>query len=134
MSLTTWWRGTGRRRAADRIPVLTAERNRLLVLAWWQAQQLDKRDRQLSYANERTRELAEKVDKFAIENEKLRTDYDELFARYLEITAVRVPAPADQQPAITEPDLETTREMTIPAVWGMDGLRTPVPLWDRNAA
>jgi hypothetical protein len=134
MSLTTWWRGTGRRRAADRIPALVDGRNQLLALAWWQAAQLDKRERQLKVANGQTRDLAKKVDDLTTENEALREAYDVLFARYAEITAVSVPAPADQQPAITEPDLETTREMTIPAVWGMDGLRTPVPLMDRDAA
>jgi hypothetical protein len=60
--MSTWWRGTGRRRAADRIPELTAERDQWILLALWQAHQIAYRDRQLDLANQQTARLAAKAD------------------------------------------------------------------------
>ena len=114
MSISTWWRGRGQHRAADRIPVLTHERDLWLMLALIQAHQLDYRARQLTVANGQTEQLVAKVDAFMFENEALRGAYDELFARHQAATSVSVPAPADHRLAILPYDPEATVEQ--PAV------------------
>lgn len=118
MSITTWWRGHGRRRAVDRIPELSHERDLWLMLALIQAHQLDYRARQLTAANEQTERLIRRVDAFTVENDALRGDYDELFALHQEATSITVPAPADRRPALTPFDPEATVENTV-----------VVPLW-----
>lgn len=113
--------GTGRRRAVDRIPELTAERDQLTAerdrwraLAEARQEQLAHADRLITkVCREKTamrvdvaRVEAER-DNLAVANEALEQDNDELAARLTEarseianLLAISSPAPADHGPAI----------------------------------
>ncbi|MCX4751720.1 hypothetical protein OG455_41845 [Kitasatospora sp. NBC_01287] len=127
MRLADWWHGRGQHRAADRIPVLTHERNLWLLVALRQAADNVKVGRERDTVTAVANHLAADLHELQGQHENLLGEHAELVARHAEATAVSVPAPADGQPAIREPDNETTREMTISAIWGMDGSRTWIP-------
>jgi seryl-tRNA synthetase len=106
--------GTGRRRAVDRIPELTAERDRWRALAEARQEQLAHADRLISKVCREKAALrvdlarAEaECDNLAVANEALEQESDELAARLNEarsevanLLAIRSPAPADSGPAI----------------------------------
>jgi hypothetical protein len=127
MSLSSWWPGRGRHRAADRIPALTNERDLWLLVALQQAADNLKLVRERDTVTAVSNHLATDLQQLQGQHDSLLGEHAELVARHAEATAVSVPAPADRQPAIPEPDNETTREMTVPALWGMDGSRTWIP-------
>lgn len=130
-------RGTGRRRAADYIPVVEAERD------YWKARAAALQDR-LVHADdlivavccrneqlERGRaQAAADRDLILDAHRILLDDHDELAARYTELRielanlkAISSPAPADNVPAIPQHDPEATAELTVTTLWNAHGLR-----------
>lgn len=127
---------TGRHRAADRIPILEAERDRL-------AAQLAATQAKLAWADELvTKVCAEKnalkfsearltaeVEKLAEANSLLADENDELGARLIaarqelaNLAAISSPAPADHGPAVAL--LDDTVETNVTTLWNAHGLRT----------
>lgn len=128
MSITDLWRG--RRRAADRIPVLTTERDLWFMLALLQAHQLGAARRQLDAADASTTVMGAELDGLRIERADITGAYDQLAARYHEVDAdlrnlkaISSPAPADHKPAIVLHDLDDTVSTPVSALW--DALGQP---------
>jgi hypothetical protein len=102
MSLTAWLRGTGRRRAADRIPVLTAERDQWMLLALLQAHELAGTKQQNAKLTAGNEILAAKLEGTIIERNDALDAYEEAAARAREaladlanLRAITTPAPID---------------------------------------
>jgi len=109
--------GAGSHRAADQIPLLEAECNRLRALLWTNQERL-------AHADELITTLVASRDDAQLEARDLRAEAGRvpaLLAQIQNLQAIRVPAPADCGPAIRhpEPDPDTTQE-----------LRFIRPLWD----
>jgi DNA repair ATPase RecN len=135
----------GQHRAADRITALEAERDALLA-------QLVDTDKVVSrYASQRVHDaarietLTERADALTVENKALRGDWDELWARHLEVkaelqdrkaisdlTAINtVATPLDLEalpPHLYDADGEDTQELPSPAI------QKVIPLYEKTAA
>jgi hypothetical protein len=130
-------RGTGRRRAADYIPVVEAERD------YWKArcaalqQRLASADDLLiglvCTRDRLERELAQAVtdrDVVLDAHRFLLDEHDELAHRHTELRmelanarSVSAPAPADHAPAVPSHDPEATAELAVSTLWDAHGLR-----------
>ncbi|WP_327066775.1 hypothetical protein [Kitasatospora sp. NBC_01302] len=117
MSITAWWRGPGRRRAVDRIPVLTNERDLWILLALLLAAENAK----ISRERDTTAAVANLL---AADIKQLQADLQELLGEQAELAAWRTEAA----------DPKAIREMTLSPVWGMDGLRPLIPRQPGRAA
>lgn len=119
MTITTWWRGNGRRRAVDRIPLLTRERDLLLALAWWQASELTTTRRQLTKADGQNVEMACELDGLRIQHRDTLDAYDELANRYRELDAAvnRLRALISTKSGMRPDDAEETVETPISSAW-----------------
>lgn len=129
-------RGTGRRRAADTIPLIEAERDhwhgrcvaleRRLALADGLIADIVCANQQiLTRAQTAEHDLAALVQA----HEYLLTENDELAARYTDLRienanlkAISSPAPADGGPAIPLRDPHDTVELTASTLWDAHGL------------
>lgn len=134
-------RGTGRRRAADYIPVVEAERD------YWKARAAVLQDR-LVHADDlivavccRNEQLERGLAQATADRDLildahrfLLDDHDQLAARHTEVRmelanlkAVSSPAPADDVPAIPQHDPEATAELAVTTLWNAQGLRPLQP-------
>jgi hypothetical protein len=127
MSLTALWRGTGRRRAADRIPALVDGRNQLLVITWWQATQLADLQRQNTKLTTGNEILAAKLEGTIIERNDALGAYDEAAARAREaladlanLRAITSPAPIDGGHVVLR-DFDDTVETPVMTLWEAHG-------------
>jgi hypothetical protein len=124
MSITTWWRGRGQHRAADRIPVLTAERDLWAATALLLAAQLARRTQQLANADTLTGYLGAQVDGLTIERDELCTAWEAADARAREaaadlanLKAIRVPAAADHDLPRAAYDADETIPTPVVPLW-----------------
>jgi chromosome segregation ATPase len=126
---------TGRHRAADRIPVIEAERDAWLAKAEAAQAKLDHADALITkVCSEKSSlrvaeaRLTEQVERLTEANALLEADLDELGARLIaarqelaNALAVYSPAPADHGPAIAL--LDDTVETNVSTLWNAHGLR-----------
>lgn len=141
MKLTDLMRGLtghGRRRAIDRIPELTAERDYWQALAEARREQLAHADRLITKVCQEKSALrfeaaraAAELDVLTEAHRLLEVENDELAARLIEVRAdlanqlaIHSPAPADHGPAIPLPryDPDRTEELTVRTLWDMAGV------------
>jgi hypothetical protein len=119
-----WFAAPGQHRAADRITVLQAERDGLLAQLVDTDKVVNRYAAQRVHDAARIETLTETINALTVENEALRGDWDELYARYREVEAalanlkaINVPAPADLE---TLPphlyDEEDTQELPVAAI------------------
>lgn len=137
-NLSYWLRGTGRRRAADTIPLVEAERDdwqtrcaalehRLALADGLIADIVCKNQQILIRAHAAEHDL----DALNQAHEYLLTEHDELAARYTDLRienanlkAISSPAPADGGPAIPLRNPEDTIPIPVFTLWDAHGLPT----------
>jgi hypothetical protein len=126
---------TGRHRAADRIPVIEAERDAWRAKAEAAQGKLAHADELITKVCAKTNalrvaeaRLTEQVERLAEANELLEAENDEFAARLTAARqelanrdAVSSPAPADHGPAIAL--LDDTVETSVSTLWNAHGLR-----------
>jgi hypothetical protein len=142
-NLSYWLRGTGRRRAADTIPLIEAERDHwhsrcvaleqrnadadALIITLWCTN--DGLERQLAQAAaDREQAIADR-DVTAEGHQFLLQEHDELAGRFTELLmenanlkAISSPAPADGGPAIPPRDPHDTIPIPVFTLWDAHGV------------
>lgn len=145
--ITELLRGRGKRRAADRISVLEGQLASTQALVTRLRDHLTHADILIAHACQqrdsaiaRNTVLAAELEALQVKHKATIDAYDELVARYLEaeadlrnLRAISSPAPADSGLPIALPNLDDTREMRIPDVWTIDGLRPLEPVTGQAA-